>query len=142
MLGNIFWLSELMKVLLVPMITNKILISSNSRNYRPIALTKAASKLFELILQNRMSPYMYTSDAQFGFKASHGTDMAIFPFKKSVNIYLNSGLPVFVCFLDSTKAFDRVNHTKLFNILKTRKIPEYLIGILSYCYHIKNMLPD
>ena len=77
---------------------------------------------------------MYTSDAQFGFKASHGTDMAIFSFKESVKIYLNSGSPVFACFLDATKAFDRVNHTKLFNILKTRKIPEYLIGILSYWY--------
>ena len=73
-----------MKVLLVPMIKNKTLISSDSRNYRPIALPTAASKLFELILQNRMSPYMYTSDAQFGFKASHGTDMAIFSFKESV----------------------------------------------------------
>ena len=86
----------------------------------PIALATAASKLFELILQNRMSLYMYTSDVPFGFKASHGTVMAIFSFKESVKICLNSGSPVFVCFLDATKLFDTVNHTKLFNILKTR----------------------
>ena len=70
----------MMKVLLVPMINNKTLISSDSRNYRPIAFSTAASKFFELILQNRMSPCMYTPDAQFGFKAYHGTDMAIYFF--------------------------------------------------------------
>ena len=90
---------------------------SDSKIYRPIALPTAASNLFELTLQNRMSPYGYTYDAQFSFKASDGTDMAIFSFKKSVKIYLKSWSPVFVCFLDATKAFARVNHTKLFNIL-------------------------
>ena len=83
-----------------------------------------------------MSPYMYTSDAQFGFKASHCTDIALFSFKERVKIYLNSGSPVFVCFLDATKTFDMVNHTKLFNILKTRKFPEYLIGILSFVTYV------
>ena len=60
--------------------------------------------------------------------------MAISSFKESVKIDLDSESPIFVCFLDATKTFDRVKHTKLFNILKTRKIPEYLIGILSYWY--------
>ena len=105
-----------MKVLLVPMIKNITLKFSDSRNYRPIALPTADSKLFEAILQNRMSPYMYTSDAHIGFKATHGTDMALFSFKESVKIYLNSGSPVFVYFLNATKAFDRANHTELFNI--------------------------
>ena len=56
-----------MKILL--QIKNKTLRSSDSRNYRHIALPTAASNLVELILLNRMSPYMYTSEAQFGFKA-------------------------------------------------------------------------
>ena len=79
-----------MKVLLVPMIENKSLISSDSGNYWPIALPTAASKMFELILQNEMSPYMYTSDAQLGFKASHGTGMTMFYLKESVKVYLSS----------------------------------------------------
>ena len=68
-----------------------------------IALPTVVSKLFELIFENRMSPHMYTSDAQFSFKVSHGTDMTLFSFKESVQIYLNSGPPVFVCFVDATK---------------------------------------
>ena len=83
MLSNNFLPRELMKVWLVPITESKTLISSYSRNYRPIAPPRAASKLFELILQNRMSPYVYTSDVQFNFKASHGTDMAIFFLKRA-----------------------------------------------------------
>ena len=56
MLGNTFFPNELMKVLLVTMIKNKTLISSDSRDYMPIALPMTASKMFELILQIRMSP--------------------------------------------------------------------------------------
>ena len=63
---------------------------SDSKIYRPIALPTAASNLVELILHNRMSPYKNTSDAQFGFKDSHDTDMVIYFFKENVKIYLNS----------------------------------------------------
>ena len=83
-LSNTFLPSVLMKVLLVPLTKKKTLISSDSRNYKLIALPMAATKLFGLILQYRISPYMHASDAQFGFKASHGSDMAIFSFKESV----------------------------------------------------------
>ena len=94
MLSNTFFPSELMKVLLVQLIKNKFLISSDSRNYRPIVLPTAASKLVEISLQNRMSTYMYISDAQLGSKASHDTDKVIFSLKESVTVYLNSGSPV------------------------------------------------
>ena len=54
MLSKIILRGELMEILLVPMIKNKTLISSESRSYRPNALPTAVSKLFELILQNTM----------------------------------------------------------------------------------------
>ena len=77
--------------LLVPMIEDKTLISSDNRN-RSIALTTSASKLLELILQNRISTYIYTSD-EIGFKAFRNIGMAIFSFKESVKIHLISGSP-------------------------------------------------
>ena len=86
MISNTVLPNKLMKVLLFPMIKNITLFSSDSRNYRPNALPTAATKLFELILQNRITPYMYTSGALFGFKASHDTDMAIFFYGERKNI--------------------------------------------------------
>ncbi len=39
---------------------------------------------------------------------------------------------VSVCFLDASKAFDRINHTKLFEKLRKRGICGYLLRILVY----------
>ena len=107
---------------------------SVSSNYRPIALPTAASKLLELILKEKLSDWLYTSDAQFGFKSKHGTDMAIYSLKETIKCYTSSNSPVFVCFMDASKAFDRLNHRKLFEVLRGRGAPEYIIRFLSYWY--------
>ena len=125
---------ELMKVTLVPILKCKTISPSDSQSYRPIALPTSASKLLESILQQRMKDFLLTSHAQFGFKANHGTEMAIFAFKETVNSYLKKGSPVFTCFLDASKAFDKLNHNKLFKILQNRGMPTYIINLLSYWY--------
>ena len=79
-------------------------------------LPDAASKQLELVLQHRMAESLQTSHSQFGFKPQHGTELAIFTLKETIKCYLDASSPVFVCFLDASKAFDRVNHAKLFKI--------------------------
>ena len=41
----------------------------------------------------------------------------------------------FVCFLDATKAFDRVNHSVLFTKLKEKNVPLYIIRLLHNWYY-------
>ena len=125
---------ELMKVVLIPIIKNKTLNPGISANYRPIAIPTSASKLLELIISERTNPYLETTNSQFGFKSHHGTDMAIFSFKETTKHYVKSGTPVFMCFLDASKAFDRLNHSKLFTILISRGVPRYIVQLLSYWY--------
>ena len=134
MLRYRFLPKNLMKVMLVPIMKCKTGNPMSSSNYRPIAITTAASKLLELIIQYRISGFMQTSCSQFGFKSEHGCDMAIFSFKQCVNYYVNAGSPIFSCFLDASKAFDRVNHRKLFEKLRSRGLPLYIIEFLSYWY--------
>ena len=132
---NMKYLPDLvMLVLLNPILKSKTGDHSLKSNYRPIAITSSISKLVELIIKERIITYLDTSDSQFGFKAKHGTDMAIYTLKMTLQYYMNCNSPVFVCFLDASKAFDRVNHVKLFQILLQRGLPTYLISILSYWY--------
>ena len=49
-----------------------------------------------------------------GFKKQHSTDMCIFTLKSVITYYTRQKTPVFSYFLDASKAFDRVNHWKLF----------------------------
>ena len=58
---------------------------------------------------SRLAGYLWTADSQFGFKRAHGTEMAIFALKQTVEFYRNQDTPVYMCFLDVKKAFDRVN---------------------------------
>ena len=63
--------------------------------------------------------------------------MAIFTPKETENAYLAQGSPVFRCFLDAPKAFDKLNYSKLFEILQNKGVPICPISLLS---QIRNML--
>ena len=44
---------------------------------------------------------------------------------------------IYFCFIDYAKAFDWVNHNKLWKILKERGIPDYLTCLLRNLYAVQ-----
>ena len=113
--------SNFIKTALVHIIKNKTGDTSDKNNYRPIALVTAASKIFEICILEVLEMYLITHDHQFGFKSKHSTDMCIFTVKHIVKYYTRQNSPVYTCFLDASKAFDRVNHWTLFRNLMIAK---------------------
>lgn len=69
----------MISVLLLPLIKDKSGKVGSSNNYKPTALASVLSTVFESILLNRIEKIITSTDNQFGFKAKHGTDMAIYP---------------------------------------------------------------
>ena len=102
--------------------------------YRSIAIATALSMVLEQVLLSRLARYLWTADSQFGFKRAHGTEMAIFALKQAVDFYRNQDTPVYMCFLDANKAFDRVNHWTLAKKLLDRNVPLHIVKLSIFWY--------
>ena len=88
------------------------------------------------ILQARLQQYMNHAlpDVQAGFRKGRGTRDQIanirWIIKKAREFQKNSDF----CFIDYAKAFDYVNHNKLWKILKEMGIPDHLTCLLRNLY--------
>ena len=65
--------------------------------------------------------------------------MCIFTLISVIKYYTQQRTPVYSCFLDASKAFDRVNHWKLFNKLIIRKVPLLIVRMLIFWYSNQEM---
>ena len=111
-------------------------------NYRTIALISHASKITWLstlmlkILQARLQEYMKCElpDVQAGFRKGRGTRDQIanihWIIKKAREFQKN----IYFCFTDYAKAFDCVDHNKLWKIVKEMGIPDHLTCLLRNLY--------
>jgi hypothetical protein len=125
---------DLMHVVVIPLLKCKTKDPSDMNNYRPIAIATSISKVLEQVILGRLRTYLYTADSQFGFKEGHGTELAIFALKQTIEYYRDRDSPVFLCFLDAKKAFDRVNHWTLFKKLIERGAPLHIVKLLVFWY--------
>ena len=73
--------SNFMESVIVPLVKDKRGNISDSSNYRPLAITSVASKIFELLLLNRYASQLTSSDNQLSFKSKHSTELCTFALK-------------------------------------------------------------
>ena len=101
-------------------------------NYRTIALISHDSKVMLKILQTRLQQYVNNElpDVQPGFRKGRGTRDQIanihWIIKKAREFQKNN----YFCFVDYAKAFDCVNHNKLWKILEEMGLPDHLTCLL------------
>ena len=110
-----------------------------STNYRGITLCNALSKVIDIILLQKYVGIFSTSDMQYSFKRQHSTAMCSLVLKEVINYYLNNNSEVYGCFIDASKAFDRVRHDKLFEVLKDRGLPPIIIRMMLDLYQRQNV---
>ena len=87
--------------------------TTSSKIFRPIALANVVSKIFENCLMQKCNKYLNSGYWQFGYKPNLGTETAVFALKSVIHHYRHNNSSVFGCFLDASKAFDNVLHSKL-----------------------------
>ena len=95
-----------------------------------------ASKVMLKILQARLQQYVNRElpDVQAGFRKGRGTRDQIANIHWTMEKAREFQKNTYFCFIDYSKAFDCVDHNKLWKILKEMGIPDHLICLLRNLY--------
>ena len=110
--------------------------SQECSNYHTIALISHTSKVMLKILQVRLQQYVNWElpDVQAGFRKCRATRDQIANIHWIIEEAREFHKNIYFCFIDYTRAFDCVDHNKLWNILKEMGIPDHLTCLLRNLY--------
>ena len=105
-------------------------------NYHTTAFISHASKVMLKILQARLQQYVNCEhpDVQAGFRKGRGTRDQIANIHCIIEKARKFQKNIYFCFIDYAKAFDCVDHNKLWKILKEMGMPDHLTCLLRNLY--------
>ena len=105
-------------------------------NYHTIAIILHTSKVMLKILQARLQQYVNNElpDVQAGLRNGRKTRDQIANIHWIMDKAREFQKNIYFCFLDYAKAFDCVDHNKLWKILKEMGIPGHLTWLLRNLY--------
>ena len=104
--------------------------------YRLISLMSHALKVTLRIIHQRIYRRcdQYVGQEQFGFRLGFGTREALFGLNVLMQKCRDQSQDVHLCFIDYEKAFDRVRHTEMINILYEQGVNQSDINIIKNLY--------
>ena len=105
-------------------------------NYCTIALISHASKVMLKILQARLQQHMNRElpDIQAGFRKGKGIRHQIANIRWIIEKAREFQKNIYFFFIDYAKAFDCVDHNKLWKVLQEMGIPDHLTCLLRNLY--------
>ena len=108
-------------------------------NYRGISLINSLCKIFTCILNNRLQKWCDRNniihEEQAGFRKEYGTIDNIFNLMAIIQKYLGKRIGRFYCiFIDFSKAFDSVQHLRLWDSLSRKNIDGKFLNALKSMY--------
>ena len=143
-LVNINYINTLIRI-------NCKLCNNIIENYRTISVIPAISKIAEKVIHQQLSKYFeqnnLINENQYGFRKLRSTEQAAIQFTDNIKKKVNEGKLVGSIFIDLTKAFDTLSHSKLLSKLSSYGIKnnelhwftDYLFN-RSQCVQFKNAL--
>ena len=103
-------------------------------NYRGISLLSSAGMIFAQILLNRLSSHItpeVVQETQCGCRSNRSTVDMIFCLRQLQEKLIEQDRPLYIVFVDFTKAFDTVGRTGLWQLLRKYGCPKKLITMIE-----------
>ncbi|CAF1009096.1 unnamed protein product [Brachionus calyciflorus] len=116
-----------------PLIKDDKKSNTETSNLRPVAVSDCISKLFEAILLDMLNTEQEDHPKQFGFKKNSSCQHAVWTLKQAFEVAKRKGKWAYICAIDASKAFDKVNRTVLWKQLIENCIsPHIILSIINY----------
>jgi hypothetical protein len=111
-------------------------------NYRPLSLANTLLKLFTQLISNRLlnwsTKHKIISDYQAAYKRNSGCRDHVFLLTSIIQYNFHINRKVYGLFVDMSKAFDTVNHNRLWFKLNKLGVSSKIIKILKSIYSKAN----
>ena len=106
------------------------------KNYRPISLLSHIYKIFISIIANRVKHDLYASlpETQAAYQPGRGTIEQIIALEQIIEKSIEFNNPVYLVFIDFTKAFDSIKLPCLWKLLEETSINKKYINLLKCTY--------
>ena len=120
--------------IIVPIRKSNSISPNDSGNYRAISINTILCKIFEYLIAFLLDQKIKPNNYQFGYKRNVSTTLCSFMVTSTLQYYISGGSPVYAAFLDLSKAFDKVQHSKLFRLLMNHGVCAVLIRLIAIMY--------
>ena len=105
---------------------------SDCNNYRGISLLSIVGKVFARVILKRLqnlASRVYP-ESQCGFRAGRSTVDMVFSLRQLQEKCQEQRMPLYIVFIDLTKAFDLVSRSGLLNLLRKIGCPPHLLAVI------------
>ena len=96
---------------------------TNPDNYRQITLLNTTLKLLTKVTLSKLLQYTQPREEQQGFWRNQSTTDAIFIVRQIAEKSIEFNHMAYMCFVDLTKAFDRVRLANMIRVLERKRSP-------------------
>ena len=119
---------------IIPLVKDKNGKLDDSNNYRGIGLSCLLLKIVDWTILTLYEDELAVDETQFGYQPKTSCSMLSWTVIELINAFARGGSPVYACLLDYRKAFDFVNHEKMFDILVNRNVNLVFLRLLIVIY--------
>lgn len=102
-------------------------------NYRGISLLSSTGKVLSTILNNRLTTIAeyHNPECQAGFRKNRGCNDMIFSLRQLQEKCIEQNQPLYICFVDFSKAFDTVPRDLLWEVLRKFGCPPKFLHLIK-----------
>ena len=106
--------------------------------YRPLTISSVLYRTFARIvckeIQNWMESTGTIGEMQFGFRKDRRGEDCMFILTSAIEIARHEKTGLITCFLDCTKAYDRIDRNRLWRVLEEKNMPKPILELIKLLY--------